>query len=133
MPLIEADLSDVGPIEAGTYECTVLSATPGRNKSGKNPGAPNLALEIEVDVNGTKRKRTVTLQTTGPGASRYANALRAFGFANIADALQRKERVSFDSDSFTGQRAKCQIAGRIREDEGHKGEESDEVKTFIAL
>lgn len=102
MPMIQPDLSDVGPIEAGTYKARIDSCAPGVSKAGN----PKLDIQFSIFTGGEKPKtRKIGMPYSGAGAFGFASLLRACHMAELANAYQSKDDVkpAFDTDSLVGQ------------------------------
>jgi hypothetical protein len=123
--MIDPDLSDIGAIEAGTYNAEILSATPGIAKSS---GAPKLQVDFGVDYNGVNKKRSVHLPLKGAGAFGFNSLLRATGFAAYADSLKAKDGVKtgFDETSLIGQHLMVTIESDI-----YNGEVTDKITGYL--
>ena len=127
MPVIKANLDEVKPIDNGTYEGTILAATPGVNSKG---GA-QLEVQAELQVNGGTKKRTARVQTEGKGAFMFDRLLRATGFAHIANAIINHQNPQFDSDDLHGQRLKFVVEQRPSMNDPETMQ--DEIKSFLPL
>lgn len=102
MPMIQPDLTDVGPIEAGTYKARIDSATPGVSKAGN----AKLDIQFSIFTGGEKPKvRKVGMPYTGAGAFTFAGLLRACNMDDLANAYMSKDAAHppFDSDALVGQ------------------------------
>lgn len=132
MPLIQPDLSeamDLGPIPAGTYPAKIVGCEFKTSSKGK----PMVVPEMEITVDGKNRKRKAYLVISGPGAYGFEQLLRACHFEAYADTLKdpTAPKAGFDTDQFINQQLQVVVEEEIRSDEGHQGEVSDRIKTFL--
>lgn len=130
MPILNPDLTEVGPIEPGTYQATILSVGVQPSKKGDTMIVP----EFGVQVGDQQRKRKCFLLISGAGAIGFGQLLRACHLDQLADAYADKNNTSkppFDTDQLIGQTLQVVIDTEIRQDAGHVGETSDRIKTFL--
>lgn len=116
MPMIQPDLSDVGPIEAGTYKARIDSVTPGISKAGN----PKLDIQFSISTGGEKPKvRKVGMPYSGAGAFGFAALLRACNMDELANAYQSKDAVKppFDTDSLVGQELMVTVEAAMYNDQ----------------
>lgn len=125
MPEIMPDLSEVqsNTIPVGTYEARIKSATPDVAKSSGNPV---LKTEFEVYVGGNAVPRTMSIPTSGKGAFRFLQLLRATGFTEIANQMSKGDKVAFNSDDLEGQTLTVTV-----EHEEYQGEMQDRIQKFV--
>lgn len=124
MPLLEPDLSDVGPIQPGTYTGKILTAEAKTSKSGNQMSVHKISL----NVNGKSRERDVYLVVAGKGAYGFFNLLKACGFRDIADRMAAGEKVQFDNDQLIGQEVNCVV-----EPDTYNDSPSDKIASFLPL
>lgn len=124
MTLVQPDLSDVGPIEGGTYKASILAANAGVSKSGGS----KIVVDFGVDVDGKQRKRQVHLPYTGAGAFGFASLLRACHMDELADAYMSKDAVKppFDTDSLVGQELMVVV-----EPDTYNGQVTDKINSYL--
>ena len=125
MPIIEPDLSGVGPIEAGTYKAKIDEVVDGISKAG----APKLVVQFSVEVGNEKKVRKVHMPYSGAGAFGFDSLLRACHFEDIANGLQKKnaaERPKFDTDQLIGQELMVVIEASI-----YNGQPTDQINGYL--
>lgn len=116
MPKINPDLSQVGPIAAGTYRARIVSCE--YKVSGK--GNPMIVPRFAVSVDGTDRERDSYLVISGAGARGFMQLLRATGFGQLADAYSSKDggpKPDFDTDDLIGQELMVVVEGDVYNDQ----------------
>lgn len=99
MPIIEPDLSQVGPIKPGTYNARCVSANP---KKSKEKGTPMVELTSAIEVDGDEREKMDWLIISGKAAFKFEQFLRAVGMDDDANRLMNGEKVQIDTDVFIG-------------------------------
>jgi hypothetical protein len=126
MPVLEPDLSEVGPIAPGTYQARIASVEVTKSKKGN----PMIVPDFAVNVNGKERSRSSYLVISGPGATGFLQLLRACHFDEAADAYLNPdtENPSFDSDAFVGQELNVVIEENL-----YEGEVRDQIRSFLKL
>lgn len=132
MPLINPDLTEaieLGPIAPGTYPAKIVGCEFKTSAKGK----PMVVPELEITVEGKARKRKAYLVISGPGAYGFEQILRACHFDAYADTLKdpTAPKSGFDTDQLVNQQLQVVIESEVRNDEGHVGELSDRIKTFL--
>lgn len=136
MPEILPDLSDVqsSVIPAGTmFEAEIKSATPGVAKSSGNP---KITVEFAVNVEGKEFKRTADVPTTGKGAFRFAQLIRAAGFVEYANKLKEAAKTggaapAFNTDDLEGQR--IGLVFKHEPDQNDPDEVRDAIDKYVRL
>ena len=127
MPLLNPDLSDVGALPPDVYDATI-SIMPERDTSKKG----NEMVVVDVDIEYTPGKvHTVTdyLVTTGKGARKFGQILRATGFKAEADSFANPQvpNLPFNSDDLLGQHFRVST-----EQEEYNGEPKTKIKAYLA-
>lgn len=125
MPEILPDLSEVESMlfDPGVaFPCEIRAATPTIAKTGTQM----LVLDLVVNVNGTERKHTTNVMTSGKGAFRFGALLRAARFSDVADRLSKGEKVPFNTDDLENQH--LQVVFKTGE---YNGEPKNEVDKFL--
>lgn len=122
MPIIEPDLSQVGPIKPGTYSARTVSCIDKPSASGK----PMLTMEQEITVDNDVRTKTDWLLYTGKAAFKFAQYLRAVGMDDSADRLMNGEKITIDTDAFIGATFSVVI-----EADTYNGEPSDRIAAYL--
>lgn len=129
MPEIMPDLSQVesGNIEPGVYPARIATATSGTSQAGN----AKVTVEFECDLgNGVKKTRKSDIPITGKGAFKWAQLLRATGFADLAAKYEAGEKVPFNTDNLIDQNLNVEISPGQAKDEGGFW---DEVKKYIKV
>lgn len=124
MPMIQPDLSEVGPIEGGTYKATIEKCEAGVSKSGSAKIVPQFA----IDVNGKKKIRQVHMPVSGQGAFGFAALLRACHMDDLANAYTSKDadKPAFDTDSLVGQELMVVVEPDI-----YNGQPTDKITGYL--
>lgn len=128
MPIVNPDtsnISDQGPIDAGTYSAKITEV---EYKTSKSSGNPMIVPKIAVMVDGKARPRQAYLVITGEGAYGFDQLLRATGFDDVADKYKAKggEKPDFDTDDLIGQEFMVVI-----EADTYNGQLRDKIKSFL--
>jgi hypothetical protein len=126
MPEIYPDLKDVqsNVIPPGVYEVTIESVTPGTSGTGN----PKVDVVFTFKLDGREvNSRPVAIPTTGKGAFRFQQLLRACGFRQVADALKAGP-APFNTDDLEGQRLRVQV-----DPDEYQGEPSYTIEKFIQI
>jgi len=123
--MIQPDLSDVGPIEPGTYKARIDKVDTGVSKSGN----PKLDIQFSVFAGGERPKtRKVSMPYTGGGAFGFAGLLRACHFNELADAYTKKDgaKPPFDTDSLVSQELMVVV-----EADTYNGQMTDKIVSYL--
>lgn len=129
MPVITPDtsnISDQGPIPAGTYKAKITQC---EYKQAKETGNPMIVPKFAVEVEGKERPRNAYLVITGEGAYGFDQLLRACGFDELADKYRDKDvqpKPAFDTDDLVGQEVNVVI-----EPDTYNGQLRDKIKSFL--
>lgn len=127
-PIINPDTSNItemGPIPAGTYPAEILQVDFQTSKSGN----PMIVVKFGVEVDEKVRNRNSYLVITGEGAYGFDSLLRACGFENLADQYKDKNvqpKPDFDTDMLVGQRVNVVI-----EPTTYNNELRDQIKSYL--
>lgn len=124
MPIINPDLSSVGPIQPGTYNAHINKVDVQTSAKGN----PMVVVEYAVNVNGTERVRTGYHVTSGGGAFMFDQLLRACGFDEEANAYQNPNSPNppFNTDDLIGQ--DLQI---VFESDEYQGNITDRIQSLL--
>lgn len=125
MPKINPDLSQVGPIPAGTYRAKIIACEVKNSKAGN----PMIVPEFEISVAGNTRTRSAYVVVTGAGARQFGQLLRATGFDSLANAYADPnvtEKPDFDTDDLIGQ--ECTV---VIEADTYNGEPTDKIASYM--
>jgi hypothetical protein len=124
MPIINPDLTQVGPIEPGTYPAKIVKVDNQRSAKGNNMIVPT----FEVSVRGSSRNRSAYLVYEGPGARGFQQLLRACGMAQLAAQYEDPNQPSppFDTDQLLG--ASLNV---VVDEEMYEGEKRDRITSYL--
>jgi hypothetical protein len=128
-PIINPDTSnmtDMGPIPAGTYEAEIAKVD---YETSKSSGNPMIVPTFNVLVDGKARPRKAYLVIQGEGAYGFDQLLRSCGFTQLAEQYKNPEvspKPDFDTDQLVGQRVNVVI-----EPDTYQGQLRDRVKSFL--
>lgn len=125
MPKVTPDLSQVGPIAAGTYKAKIIACEVKQSKAGN----PMIVPEFEISVNGTTRTRSSYIVITGAGARPFGQLLRACGFDQVANELADPAvtvKPEFDTDDLIGQELVVEVQA-----DTYNNEPSDKIASYM--
>lgn len=128
-PIINPDTSnmtDMGPIAAGTYPAEITKVD---YETSKSSGNPMIVPTFGVEVDGKARPRKAYLVISGEGAYGFDQLLRSCGFHQLADQYKDKSvnpKPDFDTDALIGQRVNVVI-----EPDTYNGQLRDRIKSFL--
>ncbi len=126
MPVIQPDLSQVGPIEPGTYKAKISKCEVKQSKAGNSMIVPT----FEIEVDGEVRNRQAYLVTEGSGAYGFGQLLRACGFGEIVDQYEDKdaENPAFDTDELIGS-----VLNVVVEENMYEDQMRDQITTYLKM
>lgn len=123
MALISPDTSEMiemKPLEPGTYNASIISATPKKSKKGN----PMVEVKFKVQNGDKEVTRLAWPMTSGAGAFGFDQLLRASGFDSIADQIKIPgSGVQFDTDELVGVALKIRVENEL--------DDSDNVRDVI--
>jgi hypothetical protein len=128
-PIINPDTSnmtDMGPIPAGTYLAEIGGVV---YETSKSSGNPMIVVTFNVEVDGKPRPRKSYLVISGEGAYGFDQLLRSTGFGQMADQYKDKNvspKPDFDTDMLVGQRVQVVV-----EPDTYQGQLRDRIKSFL--
>lgn len=123
-PVINPDLSEVGPIEPGTYKAKVIKCDAGT--SGK--GNPKIVPTFEVEVDGEVKSREAHIVTSGPGAFTFSQLLRACGLDGLANQYEDKSQPNppFNTDELIGS-----VLSVVIDENMYEGQKRDQITAYL--
>jgi hypothetical protein len=129
MGLINPDttqMEDFKPVEPATYQGTIASAVPQKSKS---KGTPQIELRTKIQVDGKDRTIVDWVITSGPGAFRFDQLLRAVNMNELADKYRAGEQVPFDTEALVGQSLQIVVDKEL--DQKNPDLERNRVKSYL--